>query len=67
VWRRKEIYRIQSAEMRFVIGTKECMREHGIRNENIRDKLQIHSIKHKLYETRKKKKRFWEEIIAYFL
>jgi hypothetical protein len=39
--------------MRFVIGAKECTREYRIRNENIRDKLQIYSIKDKLYETRK--------------
>jgi hypothetical protein len=47
---------IKAAEMRFLRAVKgcTCTREQRIRNERIRDELQIYSIKDKLDETRTK-------------
>jgi hypothetical protein len=51
--RQNEENRNHAAEMRFLKAVKRCTRKDIIRNERIRDDLQIYSIKDKLDGTRK--------------
>jgi hypothetical protein len=54
VWtiKKKDISRIQSAEMKFLRSVKGCTRMDHIRNEEIRTELEIYAIQDKITEYR---------------
>jgi hypothetical protein len=52
ITKKKDISRIQSAEMKFLRSVKGCTRMDHIRNEEIRTELKMYAIQNKIREYR---------------